>query len=66
MHRGGILVAPFAVVGAALPLGAAVAIRGRPQAGSRTRRWGRPALTVGPYEHTLIRFFDRALLHLGA
>jgi hypothetical protein len=35
VHRGDLLVAPFAVLGAALLLGAALAVRERPRAGSR-------------------------------
>ena len=42
VHRGDLLVAPFAGLGAALLLGAVLAIRERPRAGSRLRRWGRP------------------------
>jgi hypothetical protein len=38
VHRGDLLVAPFAAVGAALLLGAVLAIRERPRAGSRLRR----------------------------
>lgn len=47
VHRGDLLVAPFAVLGAALLLGAVLAIRERPRAGSRSWRWGRRALTAG-------------------
>jgi uncharacterized protein len=46
VHRGDLLVAPFAVLGAALLLGAALALRERPRAASRAWRWGRRALTV--------------------
>ena len=47
VHRGDLLVAPFAAIGAALLLGAVLAIRERPRAGSRLRRWGRRAATLG-------------------
>jgi len=46
VHRGDLLVAPFAALGAALLLGAVLAIRERPRAGSHVRRWGRRALTL--------------------
>jgi uncharacterized protein len=46
VHRGDLLVAPFAVLGAALLFGAALAIRERPHTASRTWRWGRRALTL--------------------
>ena len=46
VHRGDHLVAPFAVVGGALLLGAALAIRERPRSGSRAWRWSRRVLTV--------------------
>ena len=47
VHRGDLLVAPFAVLGAALLLGAALAIRERPHTASRAWRWSRRALTLG-------------------
>ena len=47
VHRGELLVAPFAVLGAALLLGAALAIRERPHTASRAWRWSRRALTLG-------------------
>jgi hypothetical protein len=47
VHRGDLLVAPFAAISAALLLGAVLAIRERPRAGSRLRRWGRRAATLG-------------------
>ena len=37
VHRGGLLVAPFALLGAALLLGAVLAIRERPR--TRSRSW---------------------------
>jgi hypothetical protein len=44
VHRGDLLVAPFAAIGAALVFGAVLAIRERPRAGSRLRlRSHRPA-----------------------
>ena len=46
VHRGDLLVAPFAVLGAALLLGSALAIRERPRVASRAWRWSRRALTV--------------------
>ncbi len=45
-HRGDLLVAPFAVLGVALLLGAALAIRERPRVASRAWRWSRRALTI--------------------
>ena len=47
VHRGDLLVAPFAVLGAAHLLGAVLALRERPRAGSRSWRRGRRALTAG-------------------
>ena len=46
VHRGDLLVAPFAVLGVALLLGAALAIRERPRVASRAWRWSRRALTI--------------------
>jgi predicted acyl esterase len=46
VHRGDLLVAPFAVLGAAHLLGAVAAIRERPRTRSRAWRWGRRALTL--------------------